>query len=286
MKKIAIITDTDSSLPPEMASQYGIEQVPITVHFGEETYTTGVDINDALLFEKVAKLNKLPTTSAPSTGMFSAAFQRAFDQGADAIVCICVSSKVSSTYNSALNARELFADREIAVIDSLNLSMGQGFVVLAAAEAAQQGCSLEEITARALDINNRAHTYAALPTLKYLAMSGRVGKFVAGVADTFNIKPILTIRDGKLDLLEKVRTQKAAIQRIINLTSTSVAGKTVERLAIIHVNNENGALALKDQLCAVIRCPSQVIIAEFTAGLSVHAGSGVVGIVTVTGASS
>lgn len=286
MKKIAIITDTDSSLPPEIANRYGIHQVPITVHFGEETYITGVDINDALLFEKVEKLNKLPTTSAPSTGMFSQAFQTAFDNGAEAIVCICVSSKVSSTYNSALNAREMFPDREIAVIDSLNLSMGQGFVVLAAAEAAQEGCPVEEITRRALDINQRIYTYAALPTLKYLAMSGRVGKFVAGFADTFNIKPILTIRDGKLDLLERVRTQKNAIQRIIDLTSQAVEGKTVERAAIIHVNNLAGAQSLRDQLCKVIPCPQQVIIAEFTAGLSVHAGSGVVGIVTVTGSSS
>jgi DegV family protein with EDD domain len=281
MKKIAIITDTDSSLPPNIANQYGIQQVPITVQFGEESYITGVDINDAQLFEKVAQFNKLPTTSAPSIGMFSQAFQTSFDNGADSIVCICVSSKVSATYNSALNACEMFPDREIAVIDSLNLSMGQGFMVLAAAEAAQAGATKEEMIAWTMDINTRIYTYAALPTLKYLAMSGRVGKFVAGMADTFNIKPVLTIQDGKLDLLEKVRTQKNAVQRIIELTRIALNGKAIERAAIIHVNNLDGARALQEQLCAVVPCPESIIIAEFTPGLSVHAGSGVVGIVTV-----
>jgi DegV family protein with EDD domain len=282
MSKIAVITDTDSSLPPEMAGKYGIRQVPITIHFDDESFTTGVDIDDALLFEKVDRLNKLPTTSAPSPSAFAEAYQDAFNQGADSIICICVSSKVSSTYTSALTAREDFPGRDISVIDSLNLSMGQGFLAITAAEAASLGVGKIEILDLVTGMTGRLHLYAVLPTLKYLALSGRVGKFVAGMADTFNIKPILTIQDGKLVLLERVRTRKKAIERTLELIRGSVSGKTVQRAAVIHVNDLNGAESFKQLLCAEVQCPDSLFIAPFTPGLSVHAGSGVVGVVLLT----
>ena len=282
MSKITIITDSDASLPADLAAQYGILLVPIIVQFGEETFRTGVDINDISLFERVDRENKLPTTSAPSPGAFVKAFQSAFDDGADAIVCICVSSEISATYAAAMTARETFADREITVIDSMTLSMGQGFIVLAAAEAAHNGASVEEIVKQATDVGPRIHVYAALSTLKYLAMSGRVGKLAAGVADTFNVKPILSVQNGKLELLEKVRTQKKAVARVLELVCQAVGEGSIERLALIHVNNPDGARALQQQLCERVTCPDSTIIAEFTAGLSVHAGAGVVGVVVVT----
>ncbi len=281
MNPIAIITDSDASLPPALAEQYGIQQVPITIHFGDESYTTGVDIDDARLFEKIDRLNRLPTTAAPSPGAFASAYERAFSAGAQSIVCICVSSKVSATYSAAVTACEQFPGREIRVVDSLNLSMGQGFMVLAAAEAAQTGASLDEIVARALDTGSRVHVYAVLATLKYLALSGRVGKLAAGMADTLNIKPVLSVRGGKLDLLEKIRTRKKAVERMIELTGQSLDGKRIERLGIIHVNNPQGAEELRDLLRAALPCPEEIIIAEFTAGLSVHAGTGVVGLALV-----
>ena len=283
MNPIAIITDSDASLPPALAEQYGIQQVPITIHFGDESYTTGIDIDDARLFEKIDRLNRLPTTAAPSPGAFASAYERAFAAGAQGIVCVCVSSKVSATYNAALTASEQFPGREIRVVDSLNLSMGQGFMVLAAAEAAQAGASLDEIVAQALDTGSRVHVYAVLATLKYLALSGRVGKLAAGMADTLNIKPVLSVRDGKLDLLEKIRTRKKAVERMIELTRQSLDGKRIERLGIIHVNHPAGAAELRDLLRAALPCPEEIIIAEFTAGLSVHAGAGVVGLALVTG---
>jgi DegV family protein with EDD domain len=214
MTKIAVITDTDSSLTPQMAEQYGIRLVPITIEFGEESFISGLDIDDRLLFEKIDRQNKLPTTSAPSPNSFAQAYEEAFTAGAQAVVCICVSSKVSSTYSSAITASESFAGQPIAVVDSLNLSMGQGFMALAAAEAAQNGASMQEAAARAAEVGERLHLYAVVPTLKYLALSGRVGKLMAGMADTLDIKPVLTVRDGSLVLLEKVRTRKKAVERM------------------------------------------------------------------------
>ncbi len=283
MKKIAVITDTDSSLPPALAEQYGIRQVPITIHFNEESYTTGVDIDDRLLFEKVDRLNQLPTTSAPSPGAFSAAYESAFQDGADSIVCICVSSEVSATYAAARAACENFHERAITVIDSRALSMGQGFMALAAAEAARAGAPVEQVVARARDVGSRLRLYAVLSTLKYLALSGRVGKVAAGVANTLNIKPLLTVNDGKLEMLEKIRTRRKAVERMLELTRQSVNGSGIERAAIIHVNNPEGALELREQLRAALPCPAEMLIAEFTPGLSVHAGSGVVGLVVLTG---
>lgn len=281
MNKIAIITDTDSSLPAQIAAQYGIRQVPITIHFDDEHFTTGVDIDDALLFQKVDERNKLPTTSAPSPGAFVEAYKAAFRDGAESIICICVSSKVSATFNAATTACDHFPGRDITVIDSLNVSMGQGYMALAAAEAVENGATKEQAISAAVDTGERIVLYAVLSTLKYLALSGRVGKFVAGMADTLNIKPVLTIRGGKLDLLERVRTRKKAVDRMLELTAQSLNGRDIERLAVIHVTSPDGARDLERQLRAAMPCPTDVITTEFTPGLSVHSGSGVVGLVVV-----
>lgn len=279
MTKIAVITDTDSSLPAHVAAEYGIHQVPITVHFSDETYTTGVDIDDRSLFEKVDRLNKLPTTAAPAPGAFAAAYQQAFDDGADEIVCITVSSMISGTYNSALTACESFAGRSIHVVDSLNLSLGQGFMALEAVKAIREGAGIEEVVIRTQETGNRLHLYAVLPTLKYLALSGRVGKFVAGMADTFNIKPILTVKAGELILLERVRTRLKAVNRMIDLLANSLQGKVAARVGVIHVNNPEGAAEVVARLPGVFSIADPILTAEFTPGLSVHAGAGVVGVV-------
>ncbi len=281
MLPIAIVTDTDSSLPAATAAQYGIQQVPINIHFGQETFQASVDIDDAEAFVRIDRDGKLPTTSAPTPGQFAEAYQAAFDAGAASVLCFCVSAEVSGTYNAALTARELLPDCDITVVDSRTLSMGQGFMVLAAVEALRQGASKEEAIAIAESLRERTHIYAALATLKYLAMSGRVGHLAAGMANLLNIKPILTVRDGKLDMLEKVRTQRKAWDRVIELTVASLQGCAVERMAIIHVNAPEKAREFEAHLREHLSCPDDVITADFTPGLSIHSGTGIVGVVAV-----
>ncbi len=283
MSAIAIITDTDASLPTELANRHGIRQVPILVHFGEETLKTGEEIDDATLFARVDREGVLPTTSAPSPGQFAEAYQAAFDSEAKSIVCFCVSGAVSATHGAAVVAKDMFPERDITVVDTRTLTMAQGFMVLAAAEAAAAGAPVDEIVAHAEDVGQRTHLYAALSTLKYLAMSGRVGHLTAGMATLLNVRPILTVRDGTLDLLERVRTRRKAWARTMDLMAEALDGRPAARMAIVHIAVPDEARQFEAQLRASLPCPQEILMAEMTPGLSVHGGAGLVGVVAVAG---
>ncbi|MGD2104321.1 MAG: DegV family protein [Anaerolineae bacterium] len=281
MPSTAIITDTDASLPDKVAARYGIRQVPIAVHFGDETFLTGLDIDDTSLFERVDQHGQLPTTSAPAPGDFLDAFNASFDEGADEVICFCVSSEISATFDAARTARDHLLDREITVVDTRSISIGQGFMVLEAAEAAQRGGPTSEIIQRALDVGRRTCLYAALSTLKYLAMSGRVGHLTAGMASLLSIKPILTLEDGELQMLERVRSQRKAWSRVIDLTRDALDGRTAERMAIIHVDALEEAQQFEGLLRESLSCPGTILTADLTPGLSVHTGAGLVGVAAV-----
>ena len=278
MSRIAIITDTDSSLPLSISKPLGIVQVAITINFDTESYAAVDEINDKQVFERIDRTGKLPSTAAPSPGQFAKAFEQAFKDGAETVLCFCVSSDVSATYGAALTAKELTPDLDIRVIDSKSLSMSFGFMVLEACEAAQAGASVEDILARAIDVRDRTHLFAALATLKYLAMSGRVSQVAAGFASVLSVKPILTIRNGKLDLLERVRTQGKAFDRVIELATQAANGKTIERLCILHVNALDSARQFEAQLRQRLTYPPEPLYIELTPGLSIHSGAGLVGV--------
>jgi DegV family protein with EDD domain len=277
MSRIAIITDTDASLPLELAGAHGIVQVPIVVQFGEESYRDVYDVDCAAVFSRIDQEGALPTTAAPSPGDFQTAYQAAFDRGADQVLCFTVSGEVSATYAAALNAKDLLPERDITVCDTRSLSMGQGLMVLAAARAVADGASVEEAQAAAMNVGERTQFFAALPTLKYLAMSGRVGHLVAGVATILEVKPILTIREGKLDLLERVRTLKRSWERVVALCAEVVGERPIEGFAMVHANAEEQAGQLEGMLREALEVPVETIHAGLNPGLAVHSGAGMVG---------
>jgi DegV family protein with EDD domain len=281
MEKITIITDTDSSIPFDLAARYNLYQVPVTVHFGEQSYEAVYAINDADTFRRIDQEGKLPTTAAPAPSRFIAAYKNAFDAGAEKLICVCVSSAVSATYAAALAACGSYPDREIHVIDSASLSMGQGYMALAAADAASQGATVSEILSLVKNLQARTHLFAALSTLKYLVMGGRVSNIAGGVAAVLSLKPILTIRDGKLDILERVRTQKKAWERVIELSARTAGKHRIEKMCILHVNALQMARQFEEEIWVRMQCPDEILLAEVTPGLSVHSGSGMVGTVFV-----
>jgi len=283
MSKIQVITDTDSNLPIELAKEYGILLVPITIQFGEESFADFFEIQNPEMFERIDKIGKLPTTAAPSPAAFANAFRTAFDSGADSIICITVGAKISRTHESALIAVEEFPGKKITVIDSEFLTMGQGYMAITAVEAITAGASHEETVAKVRSLIPRCILYGSISTLKYIALGGRVSSLAASMANMLNIRPILCMRDGKLEMLEKVRTRKVAMDRLVELLVKAVGDKSVERICIVHVLNLEDAEFLRNKLAEKIKLPTQVEFFNFGPGVSVHTGVGLVGCFILTG---
>ncbi len=283
MPKVSIITDTDSSLPKEMAAKYNILQVPISIHFDEGLSGTDHDITNAQLFDTIDKTGKLPTTAAPTPGVFVKYFKKAFKaEKPDTLIYFSISGGMSATIKSAqIAAEDLKSDYDIRVVDSNMLSMAQGYMVLAAAEAAHNGASVEEAIAAAEKVYQNTVLYGALSTLKYLSMSGRVSHITAGMAGMLNIRPILSIQNGKLAMLEKVRTKKKSWMRLIELVKTDVGSYAIERISIMHVYAEDAARQFETILRSEMDCPTEIPIIDFNPGLSVHTGAGLVGVCLV-----
>lgn len=283
MSKIVIITDTDSSLPLSLTNELGIRQVPITVQFGDEVLRSDMDITDISLFQRVDLERKLPTTAAPSPGDFLMAYKAAFEEDqADEIICFCVSAAISATYNSAQLAADEMAGKAITVVDTGTLSMGQGYMVLSAAEAVRKGHPAEQVINLAKLTRERSHLYGALATLKYLSMSGRVSHLAAGMAGMLDIKPILSVQNGKLDMLEKVRTRKKAWERVVELCQRDCAGKKISRMAVLDVAARQEGDEFESLLRSKLDCPSEILRSELSAGLSVHTGAGLVAVAFLT----
>jgi DegV family protein with EDD domain len=282
MPKICVITDTDSSLPEEMAAAYHILQVPISIHLDDELSGTDHTINNAALFKKIDAVGKLPTTAAPNPAIFVDYFKNVFrEEKPDTLVYFAISGEMSATIKSAQTAAEELNELDIRVIDSNTLSMAQGYMVLAAAEAAEKGVPVEAVIQAAEEVRERTYLYGALSTLKYLSMSGRVSHIAAGMAGMLAIKPILSVQNGKLAMLEKVRTSSKSWQRMIELAEADVDGHLIEKVSILHVNNIAGAQAFEKLLRERLDCPAFIPMVDINPGLSVHTGAGLVGVCLV-----
>ncbi|MEN6480538.1 MAG: DegV family protein [Anaerolineales bacterium] len=282
MPKIAVVTDTDSNLPAAVAERYNITCVPISIRFGDQVYRDAIDIDSSTLFARVDREGKLPQTAAPSPSEFQRAFSEALAAGAESLLCFCISTEVSGTCAAAQLAAQELEGHDITVVDTRQLSLAEGYMAIAAAEVAARGGSKEEALAAAWSVGERVHLYGALATLKYLALGGRISHLAAVTGSMLSIRPILTVRDGRLDLLEKARTRSRSWARVIELTAEQLGGRCPERMAVLHVAASDEAREFEAQLRASLPCPEEILMCELSPGISVHTGAGMVGVTFVT----
>ncbi len=218
---VRILTDSTADIPPALAQSLGITIVPLTVFFGEDAFLDGVELDSAGFFQKLQTSKALPKTSQPAPGAFQEAFIRLIDEGAESIVAILLTSKLSGTYQSASTARDALPEEykrvPIELIDSKSVSVGIGYSVMKAVEEAKQGMSLAEIKANAIDRLARTHILFALDTLEYLSRGGRIGAASALVGNILSIKPILSFKEGVVVPIERPRTRTKAFARIAQL---------------------------------------------------------------------
>lgn len=229
MAQVKIVTDSTADIPLEIRVRLGIEMVPLKVHFGNETFRDSVDISSSEFYQKLGQIKELPTTSQPSPVEFMELYKELCDQPDTSVLSIHLSSALSGTYQSAMLAKSLLDNQaKVVLMDSKSACYGLGLLVVAAAEAAQAGKSMEEIKALVQKLRDSTRIYFILDTLEYLYKGGRIGKASALFGSILNIKPILTVDDGgEVDSVDKVRGHKKAMRRIIELLQKEFEGQHI-----------------------------------------------------------
>jgi DegV family protein with EDD domain len=276
---IRIVTDSTADLPVAEAEALGITIVPLTVSFGDETYLDNVELDNAHFYEKLQTSKDLPQTSQPAPAKFQEAFIRLIDEGADAIISVHLSSKLSGTYQSACTARDTLPEDvkkvPIEVIDSHSVSAGMAYPLRKAVEEAQQGKTLEEIKAYLIDRFNRTRIIAALDTLEFVKRGGRIGAARALLGNMLSVKPIITLKEGEVVPVEQPRTRSKAYARIAQLVSDM---GPLEKLTIAESNEEVGA-----QLAEAVKSVYHEEIERYKLGgvLGAHTGPGTAAVCAV-----
>ncbi len=209
---VRVVTDSACDLPVARAEELGIEIVPLTIRFGTEEFVDRVELTNEQFWQKVATSDVLPETAAPSAGAFEETFRRLADEGADGIVCINLSSRLSATMQSAqLAAKALKGTVPVEVVDSLSVSMGLGLQCINAVRLANEGADLDQIARAAEDLALRTRLYGTLDTLEHLKRGGRIGAARALLGGMLSVKPVIEVRDGEVAEAGKVRTRSKSL---------------------------------------------------------------------------
>jgi DegV family protein with EDD domain len=278
---VRIVTDSTSDIPQEKARALGITIVPLTVFFAEEAYLDGVELGNAGFYEKLQTSKVSPRTSQPPPAAFQEAYKQLINEGADAILSVHVSAKLSGTYQSACTGRDSLPDDvkkiPIDVIDSETVSLAMGVAIMHAAEEAQQGASFEEIKAHLLDELSRTRILFVLDTLEYLKRGGRVGGAKALLGNLLSVKPVLSIKNGVVVAVEQPRTRNKAYGRIAQMLREM---EKPEQFTIVESDSEVG-----QQLAQAVKqtFPGSGAIPTYKLGAVVgtYAGPGTAGIAFV-----
>ena len=280
MSHVAIVTDSASDMAPARAAELGISVVPLEVTFGSQSYKAGVDLSTEDFWARMTAPDApFPKTAASAPGDFKAAYDAAFEAGADAIVSIHVAGTLSGTIKSAEIAKGMLPDREILIVDSMGASMGEGLLAELAVGMAAMGVGAAEIARVCEERREDIAMIVALDTLEYLKRGGRISGAQAAIGTLLSLKPIIDVKDGKVETADKVRTRGKARERVIEM----VCVRPVERLSILHTTNAE-VEAFRDALLPRIPGgidPSKVSIDLVGPSVGPHLGPGCVGAVAL-----
>ncbi len=280
MNKVIITTDSTADLSQDILNNRGIQTIPLYVRFGDETYKDGVEIQTELLYEKVSELGYHPKTQAASPGDFEVFFKKYLDLGYD-IVHISIGSKLSATYQSAVIAKDLLESENIYIVDSKNLSSGIGLLVLKASDLKEQGQSASEIYNSINKLVPKISSQFAIKTLDYLHKGGRASGLTAFVGSVLQIKPIIKVIDGKLEVYKKsVGKMKRALDLMID-DLVKVKEKIDKNYVFItHSIADDSFNYIKEQLTDKIEV-KQIIEGHAGCVISSHCGKGTIGILYI-----
>ena len=278
MDRVAIVTDSSACVPKEVIKQYGIHILPLILIFEDRSYRDGVDITSQEFYELLKKAKKVPTTSSPSPGEYLEAFREVAKQASD-ILCITLPPHLSMAFDSATQAREMARESiphvNITVFPSRSAALAEGFIAQAAARAADSGKDLSQVVQAAQDMMDRVNAIAMLDTLYYLAKGGRIPKAAAWAGSLFKIKPILDAT-GDVRLLERCRTRKRAMQRLLYIMRQRSGGKPI-CVNLMHANAPEEAERLKADILSQFDCV-EFYVTDFTPVIGTHTGPGSIGL--------
>jgi len=277
-----VVTGSAAQVPSDIAEQLGIEILPLKIYVNGKEYLDGIDLSPSDLYQKMRSDKIDVKTAAPSVGQYYECFKNILEQGERDILCITLSSKLSSDYLSAVNAanmtQEEFQTAKVIVFDSFAAAVPQGFLAIEAADRLHRGESMESVVSYLSAARQRTGFLAALDTLSYLSQGGRIGRAAFLVGDVFQLKPILTLKeDGIVAPETVVRTEDKIISRMTSLVDQKTKGYQKLNLSVMHADALKRAKRLQEMLLELY--PSiEIPILEFTPVMGAHAGPGLVGV--------
>ena len=282
MSKVAIVTDSTAYLPQDLVDKYSITVASQVLLWGEDTYLDGIDISPTEFYTRLATAEIIPTTSQVAVPTFQEIFERLHSEGKDILV-ILLSDLLSKSVNSADLARQLVPDARVEIVNSRSVAMELGFHVLASARAAVEGADLLTCKAIAEAAQEKSGVLFVVDTLEFLHKGGRIGGASRLLGTALKLKPVLEVKDGRVEPIERVRTKKKAQERLIELVIERVNALEGDiRLATLHANAYEDAQSILDQLSEVLK-PVESVYSEVSPVVGTHCGPGTVGIAYMVG---
>lgn len=279
MKEIRFVTDSTANLPSEFVQQYDVRIVPVYVIFGDKSYKDLVEMSvadfHARLVQVKAAGGAMPTTSQPSPADFVQTYNELMQEGAKHIISIHVTAKSSGTYGSAMLAKSMVSGAEIHVIDSGMTTMLMGYMI---AEATKADNNLQAALAAIEHVKSNSSLYFTVTELEHLEASGRTTGHEQVAQAEIKIKPVVGVIGGVPKVVSPERTQRAAIDKVVELTRQAMSGKKIKGVTVVHGNALDRADALKARVASELGYAGQVYVVDFGPGLTVHFGPGLLGL--------